>query len=102
MPVAKGRASERALDTLHRLTVKSLTEEMRRLHRAREPVPAGLISASTALLKATGVTAPARNPGPQRDRLAGLREEYNKDEAEESALTNFSEGTRFGDDDFPS
>jgi hypothetical protein len=53
---------------------------MRRLRRAKQPVPAALLTAAIKLLSVTGSTTPER-PANRPDRLAGLLKEF--DSAEE-------------------
>jgi hypothetical protein len=60
MPRSTKRASTTDLDTLHRLTVRSLVAEIRRLKREKEPVPSSLLMASIKLLSVTGSTSPER------------------------------------------
>lgn len=75
MPRSTKRASTKDLDTLHRLTVKNLVAEMRRLKRGKEPVPASLLMASIKLLSVTGSTTPERDEKRQ-DRLADLLKQH--------------------------
>jgi hypothetical protein len=80
LPKSTKRANENDLNALHRLTVKGVVAELRRLRRAKETIPPGLLQASIKLLAVTGSTTPDR-PARRPDRLAGLLEEFNEDEA---------------------
>lgn len=84
MPRSTKRASTADLDTLHRLTVKSLVAEIRRLKREKQPVPPALLTASIKLLSVTGSTDPER-PAKRNDRLAGLLKEFNETENSNTA-----------------
>jgi hypothetical protein len=91
MPSARGRASERTLDALHRETAKAILAELKRIKKAKEPVSAALLNAATSLLKVTGTTTPAR-PANRSDRLKGLLNEFEETEARESGEIDFNVG----------
>jgi hypothetical protein len=92
MPRARGRASERTLDALHRETAKAILAELKRIKKAKEPVSAALLNAATSLLKVTGTTTPAR-PVNRKDRLAGLLNEFeHQTAADEAGMLDFSKG----------
>ncbi len=81
MPRTSGPATIRDLERLHRNSVRAINREFARLSKAKEPVPANLLSAATALLKATGVVEPRRTVKKGEDRLGGLLKDYITDEA---------------------
>jgi hypothetical protein len=74
MPRAKAgaprRASQAAVNSLHRLTALELSRQLRTAQKAGEPVSAALLSSAIAFLKLTETT----NPEPPRktDRLSRL------------------------------
>jgi hypothetical protein len=82
------RASTRDLDVLHRLTVRGLISEFRRVKKAKEPLSAALLNASSKVLALTGTTD-AERPVKRQDRLAGLVAEC--DYPEDDPATDFSQ-----------
>lgn len=86
------RASERDLNILHRLTVKGLINEFRRVAKAKEALPAALLNASSKVLALTGTTNADRTPS-KVDRNAALLEGYKSepnDDGDDAALTDFT------------
>jgi hypothetical protein len=83
MPKTTRRANTNELDRLHRLTTLALVAELERLRKAKEPVPAALLTASIKLLVAAGNIDPER-PTKRPDRLAGLLNEFEQDEQRDS------------------
>ena len=73
------RASTRDLDTLHRLTIRGLNSELRRIAKAKEALPAALLSAAAKVLALTGTTEGAR-VREKEDRLAGLLKDYESED----------------------
>jgi nucleotidyltransferase/DNA polymerase involved in DNA repair len=63
------RASQAAVDTLHRLTAQALARQLREAHKSGQSVSAALLSSSIAFLKLAGVADPAP-PTRKVDRLA--------------------------------
>lgn len=64
------RASQAAVDTLHRLTAQELSRQLKAARKAKEPVSAALLTSSIAFLKLTGTHDPA--PPKRQDRLKGV------------------------------
>jgi hypothetical protein len=113
------RASERDLNILHRLTVKGLINEFRRVAKAKEALPAALLNASSKVLALTGTTNAERTVS-KVDRLGSLLKDYQRDADDDAApidpATDFSttlperdnaapiprHPSREFDDDFPS
>ena len=89
MPKSTRRASERDLNVLHRLTVKGLISEFRRVAREKEPLPAALLNASSKVLALTGTTT-AERPTKRGDSNAALLKEYDATQDDDAALTDFS------------
>jgi hypothetical protein len=92
MAKATGPASIRTLERLHRNVAKGLNLELERIIKAKEPIPAALLNAATAMLKVTGITEPKRSRA-KVDRLAGLLDGYEKEDDNgqpADAATDFS------------
>jgi hypothetical protein len=83
MPRSTKRANEQDLNTLHRLATKALIADIRRMRRAKEPIPSGTIANAIKLLSITGSTTPDRSPR-RKDRLADLLVEHEAAEAAET------------------
>jgi hypothetical protein len=83
------RASERDLNILHRLTVRGLIKEFRRVAKAKEALPAGLLNASSKVLALTGTTTADRTVT-KVDRNAALLRGYDETEDLGEAITDFS------------
>jgi hypothetical protein len=65
------RATQSAVDTLHRLTAQELSRQLREARKAKQPVSAALLSSAISFLKLTETTNPAP-PSKRPDRLRGL------------------------------
>jgi hypothetical protein len=92
VPRSTKRASQRDLDALHRLTVRALVAELRRVKRAKEPLPAALLNSAAKILALTSTTDPER-PTKRADRLAPLLADFEGKasmDSDSKALTDFS------------
>jgi hypothetical protein len=81
MPRATGRATQRALDSIHRQTAKAILDAYRMHAKRKKPAPPALMGQALKLLQITGSTDAARDRK-QPDRLAGLLADYDAREGD--------------------
>ena len=75
------RASQAKLDALHGLVAETLVKQIKKAHKADEPVSAAVLSTAISLLKLTDTASPRQ--AKKKDRLAGLlKQETERDEGQ--------------------
>ena len=99
------RASQAKLDALHGLVAQTLVQQIRKAHKAEEPVSAAVLSTAISLLKLTDTTS--ARAARKKDRLAGLLAREKEHAAKDAAVPEAA-GNRpmnpladFGDIDAP-